>query len=94
MITCMQVRKEGQTVTQRGIRSWLRSWLVLVSFGMAFGGAGISWAGQPSTLPAGLSPLGTPAVMPSFHLSRVDGARFDSAQLQGKVVVVRFWATW
>jgi cytochrome oxidase Cu insertion factor (SCO1/SenC/PrrC family) len=81
-------------VTQRGIRSGLRSWLVLVSLGMAFGGVDLSWAGQPATPPAGLSPLGTPAVMPSFHLSSVDGARFDSAVLQGKVVVVRFWATW
>jgi cytochrome oxidase Cu insertion factor (SCO1/SenC/PrrC family) len=81
-------------VTRWDIRSWLWSWLVLVSLGMAFGGTGISWAGQPSTPPAGLSPLNTPAVMPAFHLSSVDGARFDSAQLQGKVVVIRFWATW
>lgn len=81
-------------MTRWDIRSWLRSWLVLVSLGVAFGGAGLSWAGQPSTPPAGLSPLDTPAAMPSFHLSNVDGARFDSAQLQGKVVVVRFWATW
>lgn len=81
-------------MTRWRIRSWLRSWLVLMSLGVAFGGAGLSWAAQPSTPPAGLSPLGTPAVMPSFHLSSVDGTRFDSAQLQGKVVVVRFWATW
>ena len=77
-----------------GIRKWLWFWLVLVNLGVAFGGAGLSWAGQPSTPPAGLSLLGTPAVMPSFHLSSVDGARFDSAKLQGKVVIVRFWATW
>jgi peroxiredoxin len=32
--------------------------------------------------------------MPSFNLPGVDGTHVDSATLQGKVVVVRFWATW
>jgi cytochrome oxidase Cu insertion factor (SCO1/SenC/PrrC family) len=93
-VGCLQVRKERHIVKRWGIRKWLWIWLVLVNLGAAFGGAGISWAGQPSTPPAGLSPLDTPALMPSFHLSSVDGALFDSAALQGKVVVVRFWATW
>jgi cytochrome oxidase Cu insertion factor (SCO1/SenC/PrrC family) len=93
-VGCMQVRKERHIVKRWGIRKGLWLWSVLVSLGIAFGGVGISWAGQPSPPPAGLSPLGTPAFMPSFHLSSVDGAQFDSATLQGKVVVVRFWATW
>ena len=77
-----------------GIRKWLRSGLVLVSLGVAFGGAGVSWSGQPATPPAGLSDLSTPSLMPSFNLPSVDGTLVDSATLQGKVVVVRFWATW
>lgn len=31
---------------------------------------------------------------PSFRLKDVTGATFDSHSLQGKVVVVDFWATW
>jgi cytochrome oxidase Cu insertion factor (SCO1/SenC/PrrC family) len=81
-------------VKRWGIRSWLWSWLVVVSVGAVFGGAGLSWAGQPSAPPAGLSELNTAALMPSFNLPGADGALFDSAKLQGKVVVVRFWATW
>jgi cytochrome oxidase Cu insertion factor (SCO1/SenC/PrrC family) len=81
-------------VTRWNMRKWLWSGLFVVSLGVMLGASGLSWADQPATPPAGLSPLSTPALMPSFNLSSVDGTRFDSAKLQGKVVVVRFWATW
>jgi cytochrome oxidase Cu insertion factor (SCO1/SenC/PrrC family) len=81
-------------VTRWSMRKRLWRGLLVVSLGVMFGAAGISWADQPATPPAGLSPLSTPALMPSFNLSSVDGTLFDSAKLQGKVVVVRFWATW
>jgi peroxiredoxin len=32
--------------------------------------------------------------MPTFNLPSVHGKTFDSSTLRGKVVVVRFWATW
>jgi peroxiredoxin len=32
--------------------------------------------------------------MPEFELPDTNGATLRSAALQGKVVVVRFWATW
>jgi cytochrome oxidase Cu insertion factor (SCO1/SenC/PrrC family) len=81
-------------VKRWGIRKGLWSGLVLVSLAVAVGGTSISWADQPATPPAGLSALSTPAFMPPFHLPGVNGTLVDSATLQGKVVVVRFWATW
>ncbi len=44
--------------------------------------------------PSGLWALGQPVTMPSFNLPTVAGGMLDSASLQGKVVIVRFWATW
>jgi peroxiredoxin len=32
--------------------------------------------------------------MPAFQLPAVDGSTLSSADLRGKVVIVRFWATW
>jgi cytochrome oxidase Cu insertion factor (SCO1/SenC/PrrC family) len=81
-------------VKQWGVRRRLWSGLALVSLGLAFAGVSISWGAQPAAPPDGLSALNTPALMPSFNLPGVDGTRVDSAALQGKVVVVRFWATW
>ena len=79
---------------QWGVRKRLWSELALLSLGLAFAGVSISWGDQPAAPPAGLNALSTPALMPSFNLPGVDGTLVDSATLQGKVVIVRFWATW
>ena len=50
-------------------------------------------AGSP-TLPEGLAAPDQLASMPAFELPDANGETFRSADLQGKVVVVRFWATW
>jgi cytochrome oxidase Cu insertion factor (SCO1/SenC/PrrC family) len=50
-------------------------------------------AGSP-TLPAGLAAPDQSTSMPAFELPDANGETFRSADLQGKVVVVRFWATW
>jgi peroxiredoxin len=42
----------------------------------------------------GLAEIKPAAPMPVFHLPGLSGTTFDSSALQGKVVVVRFWATW
>jgi cytochrome oxidase Cu insertion factor (SCO1/SenC/PrrC family) len=81
-------------VTRWNMRKWLWSGLFVVSLGVMLGASGLSWADQPATPPAGLSALSTPAFMPPFHLPGVNGTLVDSATLQGKVVVVRCWATW
>jgi cytochrome oxidase Cu insertion factor (SCO1/SenC/PrrC family) len=50
-------------------------------------------AGSP-TLPEGLAAPGQSTSMPAFELPDANGETSRSADLQGKVVVVRFWATW
>ena len=48
------------------------------------------WAGCVNGAAAGREA----APAPAFRLKDVSGATFDSRALQGKVVVVDFWATW
>jgi len=50
-------------------------------------------AGSP-TLPEGLAAQDQSRSMPAFELPNANGETIRSADLQGKVVVVRFWATW
>ena len=50
-------------------------------------------AGSP-TLPEGLAAPGQSTSMPAFELPDANGDAVRTADLQGKVVVVRFWATW
>jgi cytochrome oxidase Cu insertion factor (SCO1/SenC/PrrC family) len=50
--------------------------------------------GQPVELPMGLAEVKPAAPMPTFTLPDVNGGAFESSKLLGKVVVVRFWATW
>lgn len=45
-------------------------------------------------LPANLAAVAPPVPMPPFNLSTPKGITVRSVDLQGKVVVIRFWATW
>ena len=45
-------------------------------------------------LPANLTAVSPPVSMPAFSLSDPGGNPMRSVDLQGKVVVIRFWATW
>ena len=47
-----------------------------------------------ATLPEGLTQPDQSTSMPAFELPDANGEIFRSTALQGKVVVVRFWATW
>ena len=49
--------------------------------------------GSP-TLPEGLAAPGQSMSMPVFELPDANGATVRSADLQGKIIVVRFWASW
>ena len=53
----------------------------------------IAQGGSPEP-PLGLGAVQPATPVPSFKLPLVNGDLFDSSTLQGKVVVVRFWATW
>jgi len=54
-------------------------------------GSAIGEALEP---PKGLASVKPAAPMPAFTLPSLNGSTFDSSQLQGKVVVMRIWATW
>jgi hypothetical protein len=68
--------------------------LGIVSLCLVFGGFSMVHAESAPLPPNGLEALKQPAAMPSFHLPTTSGGTLDSATLKGKVVVVRFWATW
>ena len=51
-------------------------------------------AADPPQLPEGLAPPGQLIPMPVFELPDPDGQPVRSEDLRGKVVVVRFWASW
>jgi len=71
-----------------------RLWLVLLLGGLcALHPLGLRAAEQP-TPPEGLTALGQPTSMPAFELPDPNGETVRSASLQGKVVIVRFWASW
>jgi cytochrome oxidase Cu insertion factor (SCO1/SenC/PrrC family) len=52
------------------------------------------WAAEQPTLPEGLTAPSASTSMPAFELPDGNGATIRSADLRGKVIVVRFWATW
>ena len=45
-------------------------------------------------LPQGMQAPSEPVTLPAFELPDSDGNAVAAAVLEGKVVVVRFWATW
>ena len=62
---------------------------ILLTLGSLFTHA----TGSP-TLPEGLAAPGQSMSMPVFELPDANGATVRSADLQGKIIVVRFWASW
>ncbi len=51
-------------------------------------------AGSPFTGPAKLVAPAQPMTMPDFALTDVRGGTLRASDMQGKVIVIRFWATW
>jgi cytochrome oxidase Cu insertion factor (SCO1/SenC/PrrC family) len=71
-----------------------RRWRSLATLALLLGltvGAATSETLQP---PMGLVEIKPAAAVPTFHLPGLSGTTFHSSALQGKVVIVRFWATW
>lgn len=36
----------------------------------------------------------TPTKLPDFEFANLNGGALKSAEMKGKVIVIRFWATW
>jgi hypothetical protein len=66
----------------------------LVGFGVIWGGLSMAHAETAPPPPSGLYVLEQPVAMPSFNLPSTHGGTLDSSVLKGKVVIVRFWASW
>jgi hypothetical protein len=71
-------------------------WLILLSL-MAifiFNGPRAGATEAVATPPPGLVTPSLSTPMPAFRLEAVNGTTVQATDLLGKVVVVRFWATW
>ena len=83
--------EKGMLAQKASFRGFL---LLMVGALVALGpGKTNAWGGN-ATPPAGLIAVNPATPMPSFQLPAVDGSTVTSADLQGRVVIVRFWATW
>jgi hypothetical protein len=78
----------------RDVRRRLWGLLGIISLWMVFGDFGMAHAESTPTPPNGLYALKQPVAMPSFNLPTTHGGTLDSATLAGRVVIVRFWASW
>ena len=80
----------------RGVRqAYHTRWpLFVMTVGLTLGLMAIDARGDQAAPPQGLIAVDSSVSMPEFSLPSLNGAMVDSAGLQGKVVVVRFWATW
>jgi cytochrome oxidase Cu insertion factor (SCO1/SenC/PrrC family) len=70
------------------------AWLALVSVALCVGNMLGPATGETREPPMGLAEVKPATPMEAFTLPGLNGTAFDSSTLQGKVVVVRFWATW
>jgi cytochrome oxidase Cu insertion factor (SCO1/SenC/PrrC family) len=41
-----------------------------------------------------LAPPAQPTKLPAFEFANLHGGALKSADMKGKVIVIRFWATW
>ena len=73
-----------------------QGWLAVVIWGvlLTLGSIATSGAADSLTPPPGLSTPAQPTPIPAFSLVDSNGTTVRSADLQDKVVLVRFWATW
>jgi cytochrome oxidase Cu insertion factor (SCO1/SenC/PrrC family) len=69
-------------------------WLSLASLALVVGYPLGTATGETLEPPMGLAEVKPAKPIAAFTLPGLNGSAFDSSALQGKVVVVRFWATW
>ncbi len=77
---------------KRAGRAWV--WLGLLSATLLALHPMHADAAEGLALPQGMQAPSQPATLPAFELPDPGGNIVRAADLQGKVVVVRFWATW
>jgi cytochrome oxidase Cu insertion factor (SCO1/SenC/PrrC family) len=77
---------------KRAGRAWV--WLGLIAATVLALHPAPADAADGPALPQGMQAPAEPITIPVFELPTPDGNVVRAADLQGKVVVVRFWATW
>ena len=63
-------------------------------FCLAFGAMGAHAAESASMPPAVMTAPAKPTVLPEFEFANLHGGTLKSSDMKGKVIVIRFWATW
>jgi cytochrome oxidase Cu insertion factor (SCO1/SenC/PrrC family) len=75
-------------------RVWMHLGIsLLLGIGLVWGSP-LAQAADPLPLPAGLTAPSQPTRLPTFSLPDVQGTTVQETALHGKVVIVRFWASW
>jgi cytochrome oxidase Cu insertion factor (SCO1/SenC/PrrC family) len=68
--------------------------LATLGIGVVLGNLRTSGAEPALRPPEGLASTAQPTPIPEFSLAALHNTTIRSADLQGKVTVIRFWATW
>lgn len=71
----------------------LASRALLLAAGLALATPALA-AESPFTGPTRLVMPAEPAAMPDFSLPEAKGGVVRASELKGRVIVIRFWATW
>ena len=69
---------------------WLAGMLLCVSGWFAAANAADGFVPAPAVM----TPPPQPTKMPEFEFANLQGGTLKSSELKGKVIVIRFWATW
>ena len=71
----------------------MRRWVVVGLLGWMVA-LGAHAAESPFPQQTKLSPPAQPMKMPDFEFANLQGGVLKSSEMKGKVIVIRFWATW
>jgi hypothetical protein len=89
-----ECREGEQSVLTPRHRVWIHLGIsLLLGIGLLWGDLPAQ-AADPLPLPAGLTAPSQPTRLPTFSLPDVQGTTVQETALHGKVVIVRFWASW
>ncbi len=69
-------------------------WAFIVALGAAACFAAAHAAGGLFPNPTVMAPPPQPTKLPPFDFANLHGGTLKSAELKGKVIIIRFWATW
>jgi len=73
--------------------AWWQFWMIIGVLTLVASSEPLA-AGNLPPLPEGLMAPEQPTQMPDFQLPQVNGTTFNSADVSGKVLLIRFWSTW